>query len=180
LVAAGALVAALATAAVCLAVAAGREPRPPAGTPTRESVRPTEAVPSAPAVAPREWREHCVAGARAVVCRPPGAVARVDYSTFEHPDALRTAYRERAGAPGGGAGGARCERGQAEERSWSRPQTPAVVAGRYRCDVVGGVAHLWWTVDDARLLAHAFGATGTSLAELFVWWTTAPEPERTG
>jgi hypothetical protein len=62
-----------------------------------------------------------------------------------------------------------CARGEPEERPWATPTEPEVVAGRYLCRVEGGRADLWWTVDDARLLGHAFRRDG-DVSALFTWW----------
>ncbi len=56
----------------------------------------------------------------------------------------------------------------ADERAWSRPETPLVVAGRYRCRIEGGAAAIWWT-DEHGVVAHAV-AGDHDLARLFVWW----------
>lgn len=66
------------------------------------------------------------------------------------------------------AGPPACARGEAEERSWARPGSPNVVAGRYACRTEGAEAVLWWT-DEQGVLARA-GATGRGLADLFAWW----------
>src|SRR5262245_58169253 len=66
-------------------------------------------------------------------------------------------------------GDAACARGDADERAWSRPSAPTVVAGRYACRAAGSRAELWWTVDDVGLVGHATSANG-DLAALFTWW----------
>ena len=88
----------------------------------------------------------------------------------------RVAYRAAAGADDGVAerGDAACARGHDDERAWSRPDTPTQVAGRYRCRVATARAEMWWTVDDAGVLAHATRADG-DLAALFSWWRAHAE-----
>jgi hypothetical protein len=62
-----------------------------------------------------------------------------------------------------------CAQGRPEERSWSRPETPEVVAGRYHCRREDGAAAMWWT-DEHGVIAHAVAADD-DLARLFAWWT---------
>ena len=71
-------------------------------------------------------------------------------------------------------GDAACARGHDDERAWSRPtrrrRSPAATAAgspRRR-------AEMWWTVDDAGVLAHATRADG-DLAALFSWWRAHAE-----
>jgi len=66
-------------------------------------------------------------------------------------------------------GDAACARGDADERAWSRPSTPTLIAGRYACRAAGSRAELWWTVDDIGLVGHATRTDG-DLAALFTWW----------
>jgi hypothetical protein len=61
-----------------------------------------------------------------------------------------------------------CAQGRPDERAWSRPETPLVAAGRYRCRVEDGAAAIWWT-DEEGVVAHAV-AGDHDLARLFVWW----------
>jgi hypothetical protein len=63
-----------------------------------------------------------------------------------------------------------CAVGRADERTWSRPAAPTVVAGRYRCDIEAGRAAMWWT-DDSGIIVHAV-ASDADLAHLFEWWQT--------
>jgi len=78
-------------------------------------------------------------------------------------------------AGGTATGAPACAAGHAEERAWSRPSSPTAVAGRYSCRVAAGRADLWWSVDDAGLVAHATRADG-DLASLFTWWRVHSEP----
>ena len=89
---------------------------------------------------------------------------------------LASRYRAAAGPDDRVAerGDAACARGHDDERAWSRPDTPAQVAGRYRCRVAPTRAEMWWTVDDAGVLAHATRADG-DLAALFSWWRAHAE-----
>jgi hypothetical protein len=34
---------------------------------------------------------------------------------------------------------------------------------------------MWWTDNDALVLAHATGARGTNLGQLYAWWTRLDE-----
>jgi hypothetical protein len=61
-----------------------------------------------------------------------------------------------------------CAQGRPDERAWSRPETPFVVAGRYRCRIEDGAAAIWWT-DEQGIVAHAV-AGDHDLARLFAWW----------
>ena len=70
------------------------------------------------------------------------------------------------------AGPARCAQGQPEERTWSRPDAPARIVGRYACVRAGERAAMWWT-DDQGLLWHAIAHDG-DLAALFSWWRGHP------
>ena len=101
----------------------------------------------------------------------------VEYRTLPL-DTVRPAFRTAVGAgPGAPAPGARppaCARGAEEERPWSRPAAPRVVAGRYACRVEQGRAAMWWTVDDRGLLAHAVAPDG-DLPSLFAWWESHAE-----
>jgi hypothetical protein len=89
-----------------------------------------------------------------------------------------TAYRRVAGADDAIAarGEAACATGRSEERAWARPDAPATEVGRYLCRVVGDRAEIWWTVDDAGLLGHAF-RRDDDLAALFSWWRSGTEGE---
>jgi hypothetical protein len=89
---------------------------------------------------------------------------------------LASRYRAVAGADDGVAerGVAACARGQQDERAWSRPAAPVEIAGRYRCRITSTRAEMWWTVDDAHVLAHATRADG-DLAALFSWWRARAE-----
>jgi hypothetical protein len=81
-------------------------------------------------------------------------------------------YRVEVGDVVAGDGAPACARGQPDERAWSRPATPSVVAGRYRCVIEQGRAALWWTNDRGEL-AHAV-APNRDLAALFAWWRAFP------
>jgi len=61
-----------------------------------------------------------------------------------------------------------CAQGRPDERAWSRPETPLVVAGRYRCRIEDRAAAIWWT-DEKGVVAHAV-AGDDDLALLFAWW----------
>jgi hypothetical protein len=67
-----------------------------------------------------------------------------------------------------------CATGRSSSRAWARPQTPQTSAGEYACRTDENVAEIWWTVDDARVFAHAVRHDG-DLAELFSWWRTRNE-----
>ena len=97
----------------------------------------------------------------------------VEYTQVVNPT---TAYRQVAGADDAVAarGDAACATGRPEERAWSRPVAPATTAGRYFCRVADGRAEIWWTVDDAGLLGHAF-RRDDDLAALFSWWRARAE-----
>jgi hypothetical protein len=81
-------------------------------------------------------------------------------------------YRAEVGDVAPGTGAPACAHGRPDERAWSRPATPTVVAGRYRCVVEHGRAALWWTNDRGEL-AHAVGPNN-DLAALFAWWRAFP------
>jgi hypothetical protein len=84
------------------------------------------------------------------------------------PADVDAAYRDATGAvPAPRTGSPACARGKEDERSWARPDTPAVVAGRYTCRIVDGRAVMWWT--EGNELVRATGADG-DLAALFAWW----------
>lgn len=102
----------------------------------------------------------------AVQCDIDGV--RLDARLLTAADARRT-YVSSSGAriePRSGL--PECARGLPDERAWSRPETPRVVAGRYRCRIEGDAAAIWWT-DEHGVLAHAV-ARDRDLARLFVWW----------
>jgi hypothetical protein len=113
----------------------------------------------------------------------PGAAAVAGSTTTEsvaptgvHVDSWRlplpeavARYRTESGATIAARTGApACARGQPDERAWSRPETPEVISGRYRCRRESGYAAIWWT-DEHGVLAHAVAADG-DLAALFAWW----------
>jgi len=108
-----------------------------------------------------------VAGAvPAVQCDIDGV--RLDARLLTAADARRT-YVSSAGARiAPRRGSPECARGLPDERAWSRPETPHVVAGRYRCRIEGDAAVIWWT-DEHGVLARAV-ARDRDLARLFVWW----------
>ena len=92
----------------------------------------------------------------------------VDVWHLPLPEALAR-YRTESGATiAARAGAPACARGQADERAWSRPESPQVVSGRYRCRVESGHAAMWW-IDEHGLLAHAVAPNG-DLTALFAWW----------
>ena len=95
--------------------------------------------------------------------------------TPRSPTSRRAIARSQAPATASpSAGEAACARGRDDERSWSRPDAPDRVAGRYRCQVAATRAEMWWTVDDAGVLAHATRTDG-DLAALFSWWRARSE-----
>jgi hypothetical protein len=88
---------------------------------------------------------------------------------------LDRAYEAVTGGPDAVAatGAPRCERGVRDERAWSRPATPDVVAGRYSCGFAAdGRAEMWWTDERAGRLAHAV-RDDSDLAALFAWWRSS-------
>jgi hypothetical protein len=87
-------------------------------------------------------------------------------ATYRH--AIGTAYSPRR------SGRARCLRGTADERTWSRPARPRRVVGRFACRVEHGRAAMWWTDADRGLLVHAV-APDDDLAALFAWWLSHSE-----
>jgi hypothetical protein len=92
----------------------------------------------------------------------------VDQWRLPLPDAL-TRYRKDSGAAIAARTGApACARGQPDERAWSRPESPQVISGRYRCRLESGHAAIWW-IDEHGLLAHATASNG-DLKALFAWW----------
>jgi len=91
------------------------------------------------------------------------------------PADLAVAYAAVTGSPDAvsATGAPRCERGERDERAWSRPTSPDVVAGRYSCGFTGdGRAEMWWTDERAGRLAHAVRDDG-DLAALFAWWRSS-------
>ena len=89
---------------------------------------------------------------------------------LREPADLEAAYRAVAPDDGVAAvGPSTCANGAAEERAWSSPGAPEQAAGRYRCRFESGRAAIWWTVEDAGVLAHATAAND-DLAALFAWW----------
>lgn len=107
-----------------------------------------------------------VADVPAVSCTVAGV--HVDARLVGAADETR-AYVEATGARLGAAtGDPACARGSEEERSWSRPSAPSLVAGRYACRHEPAGAALWWT-DEHGVLAHATTENG-DLAQLFAWW----------
>jgi hypothetical protein len=92
----------------------------------------------------------------------------VDVWHLRLPEALAR-YRTESGATIAARSGApACARGQPDERAWSRPESPQVVSGRYRCRMESGHAAMWW-IDEHGLLAHAV-ARNANLSALFAWW----------
>ncbi|GIU88136.1 MAG: hypothetical protein KatS3mg009_2651 [Acidimicrobiia bacterium] len=186
-VAAGALVAALAVA--CVAVARDRGAGPPPDPAPRGGGE-AGAAPSRPLAPPstagvatgRAARE--AAALRALAGAPGTCRTRVEeggvrltcpieHGTVElaRPADPAREYRRALGPDDGtrATGPPACAAGRPEERAWSRPDAPAVTAGRYACRVVAGRAEIWWTEDATALLAHATRADG-DLAALYEWW----------
>jgi hypothetical protein len=89
------------------------------------------------------------------------------------PAAAAERYDAKVGDVAPEAGSPACAHGSAEERAWSRPATPTVVAGRYRCIIERAHAALWWTNERGEL-AHAV-APDADLAALFAWWRAFPD-----
>jgi hypothetical protein len=105
-----------------------------------------------------------------LLCPLPGGTV-----TYMQVTDVHAAYRRHIGdgsrdAPADGG----CATGLAEERAWSRPAAPDVPAGRFACRVDATAAEMWWTVDDAHVLAHAVRRDG-DLATLFSWWRAHDE-----
>jgi len=98
----------------------------------------------------------CEIAGVAVEARLVGDDARREYAARS-----QAHITPRRGAPA-------CALGRDDERAWSRPSTPAVAAGRYRCRIEHGRAAMWWT-DEHGIVAHAVARDG-NLARLFAWW----------
>lgn len=188
LVAAGVLVAALAVA--CVLVTRGRGADPPAGPAAPGGGRAVPAPPSQAAApagaagAPAGAAAREAEALRALTGAPETCRARVEedgvrltcrieHGTVElaRPADPAREYRRALGPADGtrATGPPACAAGRPEERAWSRPDAPAVTAGRYACRVVAGRAEIWWTEDATALLAHATRADG-DLAALYEWW----------
>jgi hypothetical protein len=58
--------------------------------------------------------------------------------------------------------------------SWSRPEHPRRVVGRFSCRTEQGRAAMWWTDVDRGVLAHAV-APDDDLALLLAWWCSHSE-----
>jgi hypothetical protein len=118
--------------------------------------------------------------ATSTATRPPARAATthvIPSGVMEttRPGDLAAAYRRATGGPDehAASGAPACERGEPDERAWSRPDAPGVVAGRYTCRFTdGGAAEMWWTDEGRGELAHATRRDG-DLAALFAWWRAA-------
>jgi hypothetical protein len=105
-----------------------------------------------------------------LLCALPGGVV-----TYMQVTDVQAAYRRHvADTERGAARSGACATGLAEERAWSRPASPDVPVGRFACRVDASAAEMWWTVDDAGVLAHAVRRDG-DLATLFAWWRAHDE-----
>ena len=88
----------------------------------------------------------------------------------QRPVDVDAAYRAATGAePVPETGASRCADGDPDERSWSRPDAPTRVVGRFSCELVDGRAEMWWT--EGGTLSHAI-APDADIAALYAWWLT--------
>jgi hypothetical protein len=173
----GALLLLLAGATAVLAARGSPGPTEAAASPPR-APSPTAAAPSTAAtvhafdrvVGDSSGCQTLAAIEPQLLCALPGGVV-----TYMQVTDVQGAYsRHVVDVPRDPAAAGACATGLPEEGAWSRPASPDLTAGRFACRVDATEAEMWWTVDDAGVLAHAVRRDG-DLATLFAWWRAHDE-----